>query len=272
MTSSHRTPDWLLERIALGELPPAELAAARARLAQEPEGLARLARLEADSAATLARLPPVDVAREVLRRSEGAERTARAREAQEARPSPLRRFALALVPALALVALFVVVRPGVEPGGLSGEDPVGEVTRLKGLDPQLVLHRQRGEAPELLADGARAAPGDVVQVAYVSAGFIHGAILSIDGRGTVTLHAPETGAQSASLTPSGTHALPRAYELDDAPAFERFFLVTAHAPFALDAVLASARALASSAEARTAPLALPTGFEQASFTLEKVSP
>jgi hypothetical protein len=272
MTSSHRTPDWLLERIALGELPPEELTAARARLALEPEGLARLARLEADTASTLQRLPPADVAREVARRAEGAARTERAREAQEARPSPLRRFALALVPALALVALFVVVRPDVEPGGLSGASATREVTRLKGLEPQLVLHRQRGQAPELLTDGTRAAPGDVVQVAYVAAGSAHGAILSIDGRGTVTLHAPETGSQSAPLVASGTQALPRAYELDDAPAFERFFLVTSHAPFTLDAVLAAARALAATPEARSAPLALPTGLTQTSFTLEKTSP
>ncbi|RKH16442.1 ActD-like protein, partial [Corallococcus sp. CA047B] len=47
MTSPHRTPDWLLERIALGELPPDELAAARARLDQEPDGPSRLAALEA---------------------------------------------------------------------------------------------------------------------------------------------------------------------------------------------------------------------------------
>ncbi|MFP2931254.1 ActD-like protein, partial [Pyxidicoccus sp. 3LG] len=56
MTSPHRTPEWLLERIALGELPPEELAAARARLAQEPDGPSRLAALEADSRATLERL------------------------------------------------------------------------------------------------------------------------------------------------------------------------------------------------------------------------
>jgi hypothetical protein len=37
-------------------------------------------------------------------------------------------------------------------------------------------------------------------------------------------------------------------------------------------VLAAARAVATSADARAAPLALPGGFTQVSFTLEKVSP
>jgi hypothetical protein len=112
----------------------------------------------------------------------------------------------------------------------------------------------------------------VVQVSYVAAGNGYGIILSVDGRGAVTLHAPETGAQSVPLAASGTHALPRAYELDDAPAFERFILVTSSTPFALDEVLAAARALAASPQARTAPLPLPEGLTQVSFTLNKVSP
>ncbi len=267
--SPRRTPDWLLERIALGELPPEALAAARAQLAQEPDGPQRLARLEADTRATLETLPPATVAREVARRAEAAAHLARARASLGAHPSPLRRLAPVLVPTLA-VAVLLVVRPGVEQGGLLGEGGPHEVTRLKGLEPQLVLHRQRGESSERLADGAPAAAGDVVQVAYVAAGRAHGAILSIDGRGTVTLHAPEGGTHSAPLAPSGTQALPLAYELDDAPAFERFFLVTADAPFALEVVLSAARALAASPDARGAPLALPAGFTHTSFTLEKV--
>ena len=63
MTS--RTPDWMLERIALGELPSDERARARARLAREPEGEARLAALAADNARILALRPPDAVAREI---------------------------------------------------------------------------------------------------------------------------------------------------------------------------------------------------------------
>jgi anti-sigma factor RsiW len=266
MTSPHRTPDWLLERIALGELPPEELAAARARLAQEPDGPARLAALEADSRATLERLPPAHVVREVAARA--------SRPSRKEAPSPSRRLALAwgLVPALATVALFVLVRPSdVEHAGPGGPVAVGgvETTRIKGLAPQLLVHRQAAAGPERLTEGARAGAGDVVQLAYVAAGRTHGVILSVDGRGAVTLHAPDVGAQAMALAPSGTHALPRAYELDDAPAFERFFFVASEAPFAVEPVLAAARALAEGPEARTAPLSLPEGLTQASFTLEK---
>ncbi|HEX8820521.1 MAG TPA: ActD-like protein [Archangium sp.] len=262
MNSPPRTPDWLLERIALGELPSEELVAARARLLAEPEGAARLTALEADSATTLQRLPPAEVAHRVA--SQG-------RVLQARREGPAHRFrpAFALVPAIAAVALLVLVRPQA-PAPVGDEVP--EVTRVKGLEPRLLVHRQRAETPEALVEGARVAEGDVVQVAYVAAGRTHGVILSVDGRGTVTLHAPESGEASVRLATSGTHALPGAYALDDAPAFERFFLVTADAPFAVGEVLAAARSLAGHSEARTSPLPLPPRYTQSSFLLEKSSP
>lgn len=264
MRSPTRTPDWLLERIALGELPPEELARARARLLEEPDGATRLAALEADTAATLARHPPGGVARQVA---------SRARLVQARRERPARRFpslAATLVPAITAAALVLLVRPQVS-APVAPETPVEE-TRVKGLEPRLVVHRQRAEAPEVLVDGARVAEGDVVQVAYVAAGRAQGLILSVDGRGTVTLHAPESGDTSVRLGASGTHALPGAYALDDAPGFERFFFVTAEAPFTVDEVLTAARSLAAHPEARTSPLPLPSRYTQASFLLEKSSP
>ncbi|QRK10666.1 ActD-like protein [Archangium violaceum] len=263
MRPPYRTPDWLLERIALGELPPEMLAAARVRLLEEPDGAARLAALEADTAAILARLPPSEVARRV-------ESRVRVQRARGERPSRSFLPAFALVPALAVAGLAVLARPQVSA-------PVGpavelEETRLKGLGARLTVHRQHADAAEELADGALAAPGDVVQLAYVAAGQAHGVILSVDGRGTITLHAPESGTASVPLAPSGTHVLPGAYALDDAPGFERFFLVTAEAPFALDEVLAAARSLATHPEARTSRLPLPSRYMQTSFLLEKSSP
>ncbi|RKG90909.1 ActD-like protein [Corallococcus sp. CA053C] len=292
MTSPHHTPDWLLERIALGELPPDELAAARARLAQEPDGPSRLAALEADSRAILARLPPQAVAREVMARAArpeaavaGAHVVAAPTRAEASPPRPSWRFLPVLVPVLAAAALVVLVRPSTSsdvreaPAAWGTTPGILEPTRSKGLQPRLDVHRQSAARSERLTDGAHAQAGDVVQLSYASAGKPHGVLLSVDGRGAVTQHLPspgesgqEPGHLSAVLERSGTHLLPRAYELDDAPGFERFFLVTADAPFALDGVLSAARVLAASPDARTAPLRLPPELGQTSFLLEKPSP
>jgi len=144
-----------------------------------------------------------------------------------------------------------------------------ETTRPKGLEPRLLIHRQREDAPEPLADSARARQGDVLQLSYVSAGRRYGAVLSIDGRGAVTLHAPETSTGPLELK-GGTVSLASAYELDDAPAFERFFFVTSEEPFDVNAVLESARALArDSGAARREPLPLPGSLSQTSVILDK---
>jgi hypothetical protein len=107
---------------------------------------------------------------------------------------------------------------------------------------------------------------------YVAMGARYGVVFSIDGRGVVTPHLPVLGAEAAPLGARGEVALPESYELDDAPLFERFFLVTGDAPFAAEAALAAGRELAKRhAAARTEPLRLPPGLSQASFLIVKGS-
>ncbi|HEX8435403.1 ActD protein [Archangium sp.] len=262
---SQRTPDWLLERIALGELPPEELAAARARLAAEPGGLERLAKLEADDGATLTKLPPARVAAEVARRRRGVEASRPVQTSRRWLPA----LALGVPVAAGLAALMLFSQRELPEEPRQPRAVLLDTTRTKGLEPKLLLHRQTRGAPEPLADQSQARRGDVLQLGYVSAGKPYGALLSIDGRGSVTLHSPEVLTGSPELK-GGTVSLPSAYELDDAPAFERFFFVTSDAPFDVKALMESARALARSPEdARRAPLSLPPELSQTSLTLRK---
>jgi hypothetical protein len=154
-----------------------------------------------------------------------------------------------------------------------------EETRIKGdslRGPRLLVYRRRGRegGAERLASGARAAPGDLLQLAYAAgdAG-LHGVLLSIDGAGRVTQHLPEEGARLAPALPAPREIkLPSAYQLDDAPGFERFVLVTAPEPFPVATVLGAARELAAQGEAaRARPLALPAAFRQTSVVLDKSS-
>lgn len=243
---ARKVPDLLVERLAAGDLPPQQAAQVRAQLEQEAGGLQRLGAIRLSDARTLAEHPPERVAAEVARR---------------ARPAPESRRWLA-IPALAMaaLALFLLRRPGHEPQrGQVLADP-GE-DRVKGLEPRVVVYRQTPHGIEALGPQAVVHPGDLLQPAYVAAGHRQGALVSLDGRGGVTLHADH-------LEPDGERKAPQAFELDDAPDFERFLLVVSDEPMDSAAILAAARRLAASGQARTGRLGLPHTRE-ASLLLRK---
>ncbi len=240
-------PPLTLERLALGEASPEETA----RLEREPELLAAVEALRQEDEDILRAYPPAVMAGAIQKRS-------------KASPRPTQS-SFWLVPALGAAALgaWLLVQSGDAQLRVDGPD----TTRIKGLEPQLVVHRQKGNAVERLGEGSVARAGDLLQLAYVAAGQPHGVVLSIDGRGSVTLHFPATPDASTRLEPHA--ALDAAYELDDAPRLERFFLVTAARPIDVSMVLERAHKLASGPEAEGAPLALPAGFKQTSITVRK---
>ena len=121
--------------------------------------------------------------------------------------------------------------------------PTEPSERTKGLAPHVVVWR-KAEAPQPLAEGAVVARGDLLQLGYVGAGARFGVIVSLDGRGQTTLHFPLSREASTRLSSdSGTVLLDSAYELDDAPSFERFFFVTSDEPLDVAAVVEAVRRL-----------------------------
>ena len=246
------TPDWLLERLAAGDLPQAEAEALRIRLENEPGGLARLQAIEASNREILARHPPARVAAAIRHRADGA--------------APRRLFPLALAaPAVAALAVFLLLPTT---SNVPGEGP--EVIRLKGAAPKLVVHRNEAGNAAQLADGATARARDLLQLSYQAGGHAYGVVLSLDGNGNVTLHLPDSGAAAARLDPNGAVALPQAYELDDAPAFERFVFVAADEPFAVETAMDAARWLTKSRDPQHTELPLPASLTQTSFLVKKV--
>jgi hypothetical protein len=277
MTSgAKKTPAWLLERLALGELAPEHADEVRARLAAEGRLLgAELEAIERSNEEIRAALPKETVAASIRRRA-----------AAQAKPrGAATRWSMFIAPlavAGAVGAVVMVGRPVPTPGpavtpGI-GETDV-EPTTIKGTPGpalRLVVYRQRpgGGGADRLINGARAARGDRLQLAYTLAqDGLHGVLLSIDGAGRVTLHLPEEGArQAAPLRSVREIKLPTSYELDDAPGFERFVLVVAPEPFPVESALAAARALArQGAAARLQPLPLSAGFLQTSVLLDKAA-
>lgn len=254
-------PDLILEQYVLGELAPMEMEALQESIATDAELAARVEAIRASNQEILTAFPPEAFARDVARRL-------RARAPVSRTPWKQRARWIILSPALAAAAILLIllVRPL-----YYGTPPAHHGTRTKGLETHLKVYRQVGDEAELLSNEARAAAGDLLQVSYVAAGAPYGVILSIDGRGQVTLHHPGNRRQSTRLAQQGETLLPHAYELDDAPVFERFFVVTGTRPIEVEAVLSAARTLASDLEtAREAPLVLPGDLQQQSITLLKL--
>lgn len=252
-------PDALLERHRLGEL-SAEIADdVRRRVAEDPSASERLTQLERSDAEILAGTPAKEFAARV--RARAAEAGWTAATSSDGRSFGTGRMLLA-------ASLTVAVGLGIggsmyRAGGESGDRP-------KGAPAEVVLFRRiPGDGIERLTAASSARAGDVVQLAYRATEDGYGAIVSIDGRGVVTRHFPVSGDAAAPLRIGGTVPLEAAFRLDDAPAHERFYLVTSRGPFSIDGVIAAVRAGVGAATVAPARLPLDPSFGQASFLLKK---
>jgi hypothetical protein len=269
-------PQWKLERFVLGELPAAELASLGQRLLTDADLQRQVDALKAADADIRKSYPAPWMARQIRARAEGVAGRDRAGSRWSLTSWTLSRMSVArwLAPVAAVALLVIVAVPMLRDG--EGPETVRfleEGVRSKGDGATLYAHRRTPDGTERLQDGSSARRGDLVRLQYDGAGAAYGAILSIDGRGTVTRHLPTEGDTAARLTVAGIVSLDVAYELDDAPRWERFFLVTASQPFSVDEIAAAARAASAATQVnRDAPerLELPESLAQSALTLIKV--
>ncbi len=263
--SAEPIPDVMVELLALGELDEPEASELRESLIRT--GDPRLETIERSNAVILAEYPPEEVVPGLL-------------AALDPSPAVIRwpRWGLAagaaLVSLAAGIALVWALASGDDPLPTSAPpervavatDALGPAgIRHKG-EARLLVHR-RGEI-DPLRDDQEVKAGDLLQLSYVADRWRYGTIVSVDGAGGVTLHWPSTESGDTTLD-RGTVRLDYAFELDDAPGFERFFLVVAEQPIEVSAVLDAARDLAGSAEVQGAPLALTHPAQQISLRLRK---
>lgn len=258
-----RVPDLYLERYRLGELPEGERNRIERLLELDPELRGRLEALQAADA-EVARRYPASLMDERIRARARATGTSRSETV------PARRGARWLMPALAAAAALVLaVGVGVLDVAAPGPD---DGILIKGGDAELVVFRKTAVGTERLEPGAAATPGDLIRVGYRAAGRSYGVIVSTDGNGNVTQHLPRSGGRATSLETGGTVLLDFSYELDDAPRWERFYLVTGSEGFDLEPVRQAARRVATAgSETAPPPLPLGPGLEQSVFSLAKES-
>ncbi|MGD8538445.1 MAG: hypothetical protein PVI66_06990 [Candidatus Aminicenantes bacterium] len=266
---TNRVNSWELERYLLGELPRRRMDEIR-RILETDSGLKEeLASLKRSNEEILAQYPAETMAPQIKAREE------REHEDRIRRPILIRRLLYASpVFAAALVVLFIVFQ---NPGGRTTQD-IQELggTRIKGTEtidmskPHILVHRKVNDSVELLESGDSARAGDLLQIAYVSVGVPYGVILSIDGRGVVTLHFPESEDKEPTLDQNKKTLLHSSYELDDAPDFERFFFITSKSKINVQAILNSAKVLAEHPEkSENEELDLPDSLNQYSLLVKK---
>jgi hypothetical protein len=252
-----RVPDWLLERLAAGELPDARAAQVRERLKALGQEHC-LTELADSNARIMASLPPEKIVPEIERRA-----------ARIAHPKPAARrlrpvWALSAVAACtAGLAIMLVVRNHGDDRRPASDESQPEIIIVKGdLKPALRIYRKTSSGSEILRAQAPVHRGDTLQIRYVAAGKRFGVIASVDARGQVTFHLPESPGTAAALERDGERALPHAYELDDSPGFERFVFATSSAPFGTTEV---AQALKNGSP-------LPASLTRFDLTLKKETP
>lgn len=248
-----RVPDLMLERYRLGEMAPDEAAELARRIPEDDDLRRRLDALEASD-------------EEMRRSSVPTLLAARVRQTLERRSGA--RWAIAWWrPAAALAGALVLAFLFGPPLFRPDEAPAD---RIKGLDPAILLFRKTASGSEPLQDGAVARPGDLLRIGYRAAGSAWGLILSVDSRGLVTRHLPREGGRAERLSAASQVLLDFAYELDDAPLWERFYFVAGPEPFDVAPVVEAARGV-SSASVSGPPPALPLGMKlkQSSLLLVK---
>lgn len=264
--TNKRIRTWELERFLLGELPPSRMAEITKLVHEDPDIKREADRLSQDNAEILRQHPSETMLPGILRKYE--ENRRQAQTGEKARFITSKRLIYSVpILASALILLFIVfMKDGVPP----------DYTRVKGeelfdfMKTQVIIYKKSNSEIALLNNGDQVKAGDLLQLAYIPAGKTYGVIFSIDGNGVVTLHHPERKNDSSILKQEKKNLLSSAYELDNAPDFERFFFITAMEEIEVQSVIKKAEELAlSPASVKTARLELPESYSQFSILLKK---
>ena len=233
-------PDWKLERYLTGDLPAGEMREIR-ELEKTDEIFAnRVKMLREDNAAILRKMP--------------FERLSEKMDAMSVRSNSagntvhvnfrLVKFAAAaaLVLAVVSVALFgqreVVGTAQSEDGAqvmdVAMVDAQDEGTRIKGMDARMEVWKKTADSAVQMSNLDEAREGDEIQLRYSVPEKSFGLLFSMDGNGSLTMHMG-AGNQAIELAPGEMTTLPFAYKLDNAPKFEKFFLLTSRNSFSISA-------------------------------------
>ncbi len=295
-----RIPDIYLERYLLGELPEKMRCEIELLLSKDNDLAQRLERMKESDREVLAAYPAELMAGRIIERKNAAESLSAAGSRQSSgsgarknrkakyitapvaglrrlveylNPAVSTRLALSAASAVFAVIAAILLMPWIT-GTQQMKQTLTDDVRIKGAGPKLVLYRIRGKQAEEMQDMSTAHKGDIIQAGYIATGeYRYGVIISIDGRGTVTTHFPESGSNRSELVLNKKTLLNRSYELDDSPRFERFIMVLSPAPIDTSEVIKKAKKLAISGNGgETGSLKSADNIIERSVTIRKAAP
>lgn len=232
MTSVNKISDFKLERYLLGELPESEMAALQKREAEDEIFAARVAEMRLQGKRFVAE-NPFAVLEERIEAAGGVENRAVA-----PRNTLWLKVAAALVIALGVFSAVVLNRnvDTFDSQNASMEVAMADMdngTRIKGMQASLEVWKKTGDSAVQMVNLGNASEGDEIQLRYRVPQKCFGMLFSMDGNGTITMHMGE-GNKAIELEPGKMTTLPFAYKLDNAPKFEKFFLLTSQNAFEID--------------------------------------
>lgn len=229
-------PDWKLEKYLTGDLPASEMRKLREMEATDEVLAGRVRMFREDNLAVLRKMP-----------FESLETKLEARSGIRGIDTltvnfKLVKFAAAAVFVLAFVAVAVFMNgerpmPMADGAGVGTQVAMMEVetgTRIKGMDARIEIWKKTEKGIAQLENLSDASEGDEIQLRYSVPQKCFGLLFSMDGNGAVTIHMGNEN-MAIPLEPGKMVTLPFAYKLDDAPKFEKFFLLTSQNEFELDA-------------------------------------
>lgn len=230
MTTVNKISDFKLERYLLGELPEKEMRDFQERELSDEIFAARVREMREQGKRFVAENPFEALEAKMDAADEAADGNVIS--------GMWLKVAAALVIALGVFSM-VVLNRNVET--YSGESATMEVamanvddgTRIKGMSASLEVWKKTGDSAVQMVNLGDASEGDEIQLRYRVPQKCFGMLFSMDGNGTVTMHMGD-GNNAIELEPGKMTTLPFAYKLDNAPKFEKFFLLTSQNSFAID--------------------------------------
>jgi hypothetical protein len=259
-------PDIILERYLLKELPARKMEEIDRLVSEDPTLRQRLDALKSSSEEILREYTPEYVGG-LIKQKVPAKKMSRSEK--------IRRISIpALGSAAAMVLLFFILPSEVHKtehvavmNNPVKNNPQNDII-FKGEESRLFIFRKTDGSPDELKTGSAAHEGDQLQLGFQTR-MTHAVIVSIDGRGNVTLHYPASGSGSSIVGKDRKTLLDRSYRLDDAPSFERFLLVTSDVGITAGYIVSRARGIAADrSKAMAEPLSV-SGTKEVSLLLIK---